>query len=99
MSIAPLPDHIDHKDQYLAFVDLQHFGLSSEPSDDSLTIPQLRDTIQLYLLQQSEYLRRLCLSACVKVVSHGCTGVRHNYVHVCRQEGTTAWIAMLYRNI
>eukprot|EP00090_Calanus_glacialis_P007205 TRINITY_DN15665_c0_g1_i5.p1 TRINITY_DN15665_c0_g1~~TRINITY_DN15665_c0_g1_i5.p1 ORF type:complete len:614 (+),score=153.85 TRINITY_DN15665_c0_g1_i5:23-1843(+) len=70
MSIAPLPDHIDHKDQYLAFVDLQHFGLSSEPSDDSLTIPQLRDTIQLYLLQQSEYLRRLCLSACVKAGGH-----------------------------
>lgn len=99
MSIAPLPDHIDHKDQYLAFVDLQHFGLSSEPSDDSLTIPQLRDTIQLYLLQQSEYLRRLCLSACVKVVSHGVQVYSHNYVHVCRQEGTTAWIAMLYRNI
>ena len=74
MSIAPLPDHIDHKDQYLAFVDLQHFGLSIELSDESLTVPQLRNTIQLYLLQQSEYLRRLCLSACVKVVSHGCTG-------------------------
>ena len=68
MRAAPLPDHIDHKDHYLAFVDLQHFGLCTELSDESLTIPQLRDTIQLYLLQQSEYLRRLCLSACVKVV-------------------------------
>ena len=68
MCVAPLPDHIDHKEQYLAFVDLQHFGLSTELSDDSLTTAQLRDTIQLYLLQQSEYLRRLCLSACVKVV-------------------------------
>ena len=68
MCEAPMPDHIDHKEQYLAFVDLQHFGLSTELSDDSLTTAQLRDTIQLYLLQQSEYLRRLCLSACVKVV-------------------------------
>jgi hypothetical protein len=68
MRVAPLPDHIDHKDQYMAFVDIQHFGLCTELSDGSLTIPQLRDTIQLYLLQQSEYLRRLCLSACVKVV-------------------------------
>ena len=68
MCLAPLPDYIDHKDQYLAFVDLQHFGLCTELSDESLTIPQLRDTIQLYSLQQSEYLRRLCLSACVKVV-------------------------------
>ena len=68
MHVKPLPDYIDHEDQYLAFVDLQHFGLGTELSDESLTIPQLRDTIQLYSLQQSEYLRRLCLSACVKVV-------------------------------
>ena len=43
MSRAPLAGHIDHKDQYVAFVDLLHFGLQAELGEDRLVYLKLSD--------------------------------------------------------
>merc|ERR1719158_2389419 len=61
VSTAPLAYHIDHKDQYLAFIDMNLYGLQETVQDDRLTVTQLKDIIHLYLLHQSEYLRRVTL--------------------------------------
>ena len=85
MIINPLAEHIDLRDHYLAFIDLEKFGLEKEIQDERctrrwpykefidsdassrLSVRQLKDTIQLSLLQQSEYLRRFSLVFCQKV--------------------------------
>jgi len=67
MDVAPLADHIDLKDHYLAFIELEDFGLQHSVPDQRLSVRQLKDTIQLSLLQQSEYLRRFSLTFCDKV--------------------------------
>jgi len=67
MALMPLAEHIDLKDHYLAFIDLEKFGIQKDLSDDRLSVRQLKDTIQLCLLQQSEYLRRFSLTFCQKV--------------------------------
>ena len=86
MIINPLAEHIDLRDHYLAFIDLEKFGLEKEMQDERcthtnlsfkefidsdvpfrLSVRQLKDTIQLSLLQQSEYLRRFSLVFCQKV--------------------------------
>jgi len=71
MEVSPLAEYIDMKDHYIAFVDLEGFGLeksSSLPSDgDSITVKSLKDAVQLALVQQSEYLRRFSLVFCDRV--------------------------------
>merc|ERR1719318_495739 len=67
MEVCPLAEHIDLKDHYLAFIELENFGISSDLPDERLSVRQLKDTIQLSLLQQSEYLRRFSLTFCEKV--------------------------------
>ena len=34
MEINPLADHIDMKDHYLAFIDLEKFGIEKEMQDE-----------------------------------------------------------------
>jgi len=67
MLINPLAEHVDLKDHYLAFIDLEKFGIEKEVPDERLSVRQLKDTIQLNLLQQSEYLRRFSLAFCHRV--------------------------------
>ena len=83
MSITPLNESVDLKDHYLAFIELENFGIEKELPDERshihnhfypfqlysirLSVRQLKDTIQLSLLQQSEYLRRFSLTFCQKV--------------------------------
>ena len=69
MLICPLAEHMDLSDHYLAFIDLDNFDIMTEDAETSITVRQLRDIIQLSLLQQSEYLRRLCLGFCSKVAT------------------------------
>ena len=80
--VCPLAEHIDLKDHYLAFIELENFGIATDLPDERyysergnlefqlmvrLSVRQLKDTIQLTLLQQSEYLRRFSLTFCEKV--------------------------------
>jgi len=67
MDVSPLAEHIDLQDHYLAFIELENFGVGLEVPDEMLSCRQLKDTIQLTLLQQSEYLRRFSLTFCDKV--------------------------------
>ena len=84
MIINPLAEHIDLRDHYLVFIDLEKFGLEQEIQDERctswsfkefidsdassrLSVRQLKDTMKLSLLQQSEYLRRFSLVFCHKV--------------------------------
>jgi hypothetical protein len=80
MEVCPLAEHIDLHDHYLAFIALENFGISEELPDERcrqqsknrtrvcrLSVRQLKDGIQLTLLQQSEYLRRFSLTFCEKV--------------------------------
>merc|ERR1719234_137473 len=67
MEVCPLAEHIDLKDHYLAFIELENFGIATDLPDERLSVRQLKDTIQLTLLQQSEYLRRFSLTFCEKV--------------------------------
>ena len=81
--VCPLAEHIDLKDHYLAFIELENFGIATDLPDERyskrgngnfkcqlvrLSVRQLKDTIQLTLLQQSEYLRRFSLTFCEKVM-------------------------------
>ena len=34
ISTAPLANYIDYKDQYLAFIDMEHYGLEESVEDD-----------------------------------------------------------------
>ncbi|XP_023322769.1 uncharacterized protein LOC111697112 [Eurytemora carolleeae] len=67
MEIQPLADHIDLQDHYLAYIELENFGIQKDIPDQKLSVRQLKETIQLSLLQQSEYLRRFSLTFCDKV--------------------------------
>jgi len=70
ISTAPLASYIDYKGQYLAFIDMQHYGLEERVGDDRITVTLLKDIIHLYLLQQSEYLRRVTLGIFTIQVKH-----------------------------
>lgn len=70
MEVCPLAEHIDLKDHYLAFIELENFGIEHNLPDERLSVRQLKDTIQLALLQQSEYLRRFSLSFCEKALRY-----------------------------
>ena len=67
MLVSPLAEHMDQRDHYLAFLDLDNFDIVTGDPDTRTTVKQLRDIIQLSILQQSEYLRRLCLALSSKV--------------------------------
>jgi hypothetical protein len=70
MEVSPLADYIDMKGHYIAFIDLECFGIedmSSFAEGESVSIRALKDTVQLALVQQSEYLRRFSLVFCEKV--------------------------------
>jgi len=73
MEVSPLADYIDMKDHYIAFVDLECFGIEDSSSTsfpvtgDAVSIKALKDTAQLALVQQSEYLRRFSLVFSEKV--------------------------------
>ena len=69
MLICPLAEDMDQSDHYLAFINLDNFDIVAGDAETSITVRQLRDIIQLSLLQQSEYLRRLCLAFSCKVVT------------------------------
>merc|ERR550532_154261 len=77
MEVCPLAEHIDLKDHYLAFIELENFGIATNLPDERLSVRQLKDTIQLTLLQQSEYLRRFSLTFCEKALHH-CKKVRED---------------------
>ncbi len=72
MEVSPLADHVDLQEHYIAFVDLDNFGLqdlSQLQNKDSppIAIRELKETAQIALVQQSEYLRRFSLSFCERV--------------------------------
>jgi len=63
MEVSPLAEHVDLKDHYIAFIDLDGFGILTDKaiSGNDISVKTLRDTVQVALVQQSEYLRRFCL--------------------------------------
>ena len=78
MEISPLAEHVDMQEHYIAFVDMKAFGL--EPSSNlepaaqlpsemrpPIAIRELKETAQIALVQQSEYLRRFSLAFCERV--------------------------------
>ena len=78
MEISPLAEHVDMQEHYIAFVDMKAFGL--EPSANlepaaqlpsemrpPIAIRELKETAQIALVQQSEYLRRFSLAFCERV--------------------------------
>ena len=62
LSTVPLSPEYEESDQYLASVDVSKFSLESEA--ETVSVPRLRDTVNLLLLLQSELHRRFCLSFC-----------------------------------
>lgn len=71
MQVSPLAEYIDMKEHYIAFVDLECFGIEKSSSisveGDAITVKSLKDAVQLALVQQSEYLRRFSLVFCDRV--------------------------------
>ncbi len=77
MEVSPLAEHVDFKEHYIAFVDLESFGIERLSLDDSdekeeeakqiATVQELKETAQVALVQQSEYLRRFSLTFCDRV--------------------------------
>jgi hypothetical protein len=71
MQVSPLAEYIDMKEHYIAFVDLECFGIEKSTSlaseGDSIAVKSLKDAVQLALVQQSEYLRRFSLVFCDRV--------------------------------
>lgn len=69
MKVSPLADHVDLREHYIAFVDLENFGILVEQptSCDDLSVKELKETAQVALVQQSEYLRRFSLVFCERV--------------------------------
>ena len=78
MEVSPLADHVDMHEHYIAFIEMENFGivsptagdvLSSNGSDNptQITIRELKETAQVALVQQSEYLRRFSLTFCDRV--------------------------------
>ena len=63
MDISPLSDHVDFKEHYIAFIDLEQFGVVERREEHEVpSVNALKDVVQLGLVQQSEYLRRFALS-------------------------------------
>ena len=60
MEVSPLADHVDLREHYIAFIDLEAFGInpSGDVKGSDISNKELRDTVQVALVQQSEYLRR-----------------------------------------
>ena len=50
MDLTPLEDHIDLKDHYLAFIDLENFGVMEEVPDHRLSVRQV-GTVQYSTVQ------------------------------------------------
>jgi hypothetical protein len=74
MKVSPLADHVDLREHYIAFVDLENFGIQPIESEglhnnqsDLVTVQELKETAQVALVQQSEYLRRFSLTFCERV--------------------------------
>ena len=70
MEVSPLADHVDLKEHYIAFVSLENFGIHPDrplESQNEITVQELKETAQVALVQQSEYLRRFSLAFCEKV--------------------------------
>ena len=75
MEVSPLADHVDMQEHYIAFIEMENFGIvapnsSSEPgghNPSQITIRELKETAQVALVQQSEYLRRFSLTFCDRV--------------------------------
>ena len=59
--MSPLAEHVDLQDHYIAFIDLEAFGISQTSASvkgSDISVKELKDTVQVALVQQSEYLRR-----------------------------------------
>ena len=74
MEVSPLADHIDLKDHYIAFIELKSFGIDEDlqktmdtTKNEDISVKMLKDTVQVALVQQSEYLRRFGLVFCESV--------------------------------
>ena len=69
-----MADHIDLKDHYIAFIELKSFGIDEDlqktmgtTKNEDISVKMLKDTVQVALVQQSEYLRRFGLVFCESV--------------------------------
>ena len=74
MKVSPLADHVDLKDHYIAFIELKNFGIEEDWKEtmnslrgEEISVKMLKDTVQIALVQQSEYLRRFGLVFCENV--------------------------------
>ena len=70
MQVSPLAGHVDMQEHYLAFVDLDSFGnlkSEAEMNKQPIAIRELKESAQIALVQQSEYLRRFSLAFCERV--------------------------------
>ena len=74
MEVSPLADHVDLKDHYIAFIELRSFGIEEDLQStmecikgEDISVKMLKDTVQVALVQQSEYLRRFGLVFCDSV--------------------------------
>ena len=74
MEVSPLADHVDLKDHYIAFIELRSFGIEEDLQNtmesikgEDISVRMLKDTVQVALVQQSEYLRRFGLVFCDSV--------------------------------
>ena len=74
MEVSPLADHVDLKDHYIAFIELESFGIEEDllktmesTKGEEISVKMLKDTVQVALVQQSEYLRRFGLVFCDSV--------------------------------
>ena len=64
MAVSPLAQHVDFKEHYIAFIDLKSFGIDEREVEakERVSVKELKDVVQVALIQQSEYLRRFALS-------------------------------------
>ena len=74
MEVSPLAYHVDLKDHYIAFIELRSFGIEEDLQNtmesikgEDISVKMLKDTVQVALVQQSEYLRRFGLVFCDSV--------------------------------
>ena len=54
--VCPLAEHIDLKDHYLAFIELENFGISSDLPDERCQFPQFLGYRGLYYFQKWSFL-------------------------------------------
>ena len=64
MAVSPLAQHVDFREHYIAFIDLTSFGIDAQEVEakERVSVKELKDVVQVALIQQSEYLRRFALS-------------------------------------